>query len=755
MRSSQDAVIAKTPEGIVTAWNDSATEIYGYSREAMIGRNIDITFAPETEDEERARHARVAQGEAESGYRCVRVRPDGRRVDVVMSMSPVRDEGERVVGVASISRPVSDEERANARVGSLLDAAPGAMVCVDGEGRISMVNTRLCEVFGYDRSELIGLPIERLVPQELHARHISHRDGYIGSPHTRPMGSGLPLRGRRKDGSTFPVEVSLAAEGPSSDRLVIAAVRDVTGERDAQASLLESETRLRQLAENVSTVFTLRQLDPPKYLYISPGMTDLCGYTPDEIKDDPTILFDQLIHPEDKERVYDLLTHQVATKGRAASEHRVVHRDGTVRWVRSVTSLVPNPDGRPVRVVGMTDDITDRVLATHRLAEAEAEARAANEAKNTFLSRTSHELRTPLNAVLGFSQLLALALKGTEHASSVDHVLKASRHLLALIDDVLDIALIEAGEMAVSIEPVSVSSVVSEVVALLTPMAEEARVRISVAPMADSLARADVQRLRQVLLNLLTNAVKYHRPGGRVWVTWTASDDEVVIAVKDDGRGIPRELQSRLFTPFDRLGAESSTVQGSGVGLAVTRSLVELMGGQVEYDSDTGRGSVFTVTLPAPPDHAGTPAPTATAPYADTSPAGQTSSTLLYVEDNSTNVEVMESVLGLRPGWRMIHAGLGQLGIDLARSHQPDLVLLDLHLPDLTGVEVLRALQEDPVTHGIPVVVVSADASHLTRRRVIEVGARRYLTKPYALEELLALLDDMAASPADGDRRSG
>jgi PAS domain S-box-containing protein len=742
VRSSHDAVIAKTVEGIITAWNDGAALVYGHTADQMIGQSVELTIPPEALEEERARHARVAEGAHESGYRCVRLRADGRRITVVMSMSPVRDATARIVGVASISRPVSDKESADSRVSSLLEAAPDAMVCVDCTGRIALVNAQVTALFGYSRDELIGASIESLLPEDVRSRHVGHRSGFFGHPRPRSMGAGLSLRARRKDGSTFPVEVSLAADINDGETLAIAAIRDVTDQRATEAALRESETRLRQLAEHVDTVFTLRQLEPFVYLYVSPGFRKLTGFEPEELIAHPDI-YPAMIHPEDRDRA--AATYFVARDaGRTAqSEHRIVRPDGEVRWIRSFTTPVPNPHGPPERVVTTTEDITEQVKAGDALREAEATARAASEAKNEFLSRMSHELRTPLNAVLGFGQLLELHLTDTADLESVRHIVRAGRHLLALINEVLDFARIEAGELSVSPEPVALASIVDETALLMQPIADAVNVSLVVAGgPAAVYTLADRRRLRQILLNLISNAIKYNRAGGNVWLSWRIEQDRASITVRDDGPGISSSLHHLLFTPFDRLGAEATGIEGTGVGLTVSRGLAELMNGELSFESELGQGTSFSVKLPLSQE------PVAQVPVEVASKASRgrldartKSETLLYIEDNEPNVRVMESVLELRPQWRLIHAGLASLGLELARAHRPDLVLLDLHLPDGSGLDVLTALKNDEATADTRVVILTADASHQQLKRLMAAGAAQYLTKPLDLAEVFALLD--------------
>ncbi len=746
IRSSHDAVITKTVDGIITAWNPGATLLYGYPADHMLGQSFELIIPPEYFDDERARHTRVAQGHPEAGYQCVRLRADGRPIRVDMSMSPVHDDVGTVVGVATVSRPVGDQEDANARFASLLEAAPDAMVCIDRAGRIELVNAATSTMFGYARSELVGASLEMLIPDDLRDVHRQHRADFFRNPTPRAMGVGLSLHARRRDGSTFPVEVSLAVDS-GGESLAIAAVRDVTEARETAAALSESETQLRQLAENVDTVFALYQIDPLEYLYISPGFQKLTGWTPEELKAEPS-LATAVVHPDDRERWAASFFAPSQIGLPAMSEHRIIRADGQVRWVRSFASVVPNQHGRPERVVTTTEDITERVEAAQALQEAESTARAANDAKNEFLSRMSHELRTPLNAVLGFGQLLEHHLVETEYFDFARHVVRAGRHLLDLINEVLDIARIESGEMSVSPEPVAVATIVGETALLMQPFAEAAGITISVIPgPLTEYALADRQRLRQILLNLISNAVKYNREGGGVWVTWSADgDDEVSITVRDDGPGISPDLYQRVFVAFDRLGAEARGIEGTGVGLTVTRSLTELMNGTLSFESAVGKGTTFKVGLPTAneplasiPDHV------APKPH---DPAIAGSATVLYIEDNEPNVRVMESVLALRPEWRLIHAGLASLGLELARSQEPDLILLDVHLPDSSGQEVLASLKSDPRTAEIDVIVLSADASSQQIKRLLAAGAAQYITKPLDLTEVLAILDRTAAEKA-------
>ena len=431
-------------------------------------------------------------------------------------------------------------------------------------------------------------------PKRYGIEHAAHRAAYVRDPHVRSMGAGLSLLARRRDGSTFPVEVSLAPDGTGKGGLVIAAVRDVSQHRALEAESKENEIRLRQLAESVRTVFVLLQLQPLAYLYVAPGGKDLLGRDPADIYASDPNGPESSVHPEDRDE-FDRLYLRPSRAGLAARfEHRVIFPDGTVKWVCATATPVPRPDGAPPeRTVLTVEDISHRIEAAEALSAAEASARAANEAKNDFLSRMSHELRTPLNAVLGFGQLLARRLDGSEDAEAIGHILSGGRHLLDLINDVLDIATIESGKMSVSAEPVHVRTVINETLDLMRPLARDADVTLSESAGPDAYVMADRQRLRQMLLNLVSNAIKYNHRGGTVWVTYEVGTDQTTMTVRDNGQGIPVEIQDRLFTPFDRLGAEGSGIDGTGIGLALTRSLAELMGGSIAVVSAAGEGSSF------------------------------------------------------------------------------------------------------------------------------------------------------------------
>jgi len=383
------------------------------------------------------------------------------------------------------------------------------------------------------------------------------------------------------------------------------------------------------------------------------------------------------------------------------------------------------------------------------LAAAKQEADRANRAKSDFLSRMSHDLRTPLNAILGFAQLLEMDSLSPEQQESVRHILKGGAHLLGLINEILDIARIESGHLSLSPEPVAIGEIVQHVVELVHPLAAQRGIAFdndAVTVCGDRHLMADRQRLTQILLNLLSNAVKYNREGGRVRLSCeNVPDGRLRIKVSDTGAGIRPEKLALLFQPFERLGAEQSGIEGTGLGLVLSRGLAEAMGGTLGVESEVDRGSTFWVELALADPVAKTAAASVRPRPSGSEPDSGVTGTVLYIEDNISNRRLMERLLARRPGVRLVGVGQGQAGLDLARTARPDLILLDLHLPDMHGEEVLRRLWEDLHTRAIPVAVLSADATPAQAKRLRAAGAVAYLTKPLDVNEVLQWLDDTLA----------
>jgi len=419
-------------------------------------------------------------------------------------------------------------------------------------------------------------------------------------------------------------------------------------------------------------------------------------------------------------------------------------------------------EGKPLEPAIYATDEIGRMTQSHFRAEAllarrTAElvaardaAMGATQAKNSFLSSTSHELRTPLNSILGFAQLIQMSELSEEDTDSVERILGAGRHLLSLINELIDIARIESGDLGLSLEPVLVRSVIEETCQLMAPIAADRSIQIIRDCAHPALAvYADRQRLAQVLVNLISNAVKYNHRDGTITISCQQEGTgQASIVVTDTGPGLAPDDLERIFVPFERLGAERTAVEGTGIGLPLARALTEAMKGQLTASSVLGQGAAFTASLTRAPDliHVPAPSPAPRSPAAGpNAPAGADLS-VLSIDDNPANLEVIARFLRGRPNARLLSVASGRAGLECAIRDRPDVILLDLHLPDLQGDQVLNELKADPATAAIPVIVLSADASRGVIHRLLAAGAFAYLTKPIELADLGELLDTCAAT---------
>ncbi len=516
--------------------------------------------------------------------------------------------------------------------------------------------------------------------------------------------------------------------------------REVSERQRADAALRDSEQRFRNIFDQapVGIAYTdlagrLRDANPKLREMIGCGAGALSQHS-----------LGGLTHADDQAgTAADLARLLQGELPEVQRRSRLQRSDGQTLWVQLSLSVLRGPDGQPLRLVAVVEDITERRLREDaELGRHQAET--ANRAKNEFLSRMSHELRTPLNAMLGFGQLLDLDRRpalAPHQLGWVAQVLKAGWHLLEMINDTLDLSRIDAGMMRMTLTPIALGPLVAHCVAMVEPAAAKRGIslRLSLAPDAQHVL-GDETRLKQVISNLLSNAVKYNQPGGHVEVSTRCSKDQrLELRVQDTGPGLSRAQMADLFQPFNRLGRETGNIEGTGIGLVISRRLTELMGGSLHAESPPGMGATFVLTLPSA--QADALAPAQASPLIE-SAARYRHRRVHYIEDNETNVEVTRGMLAQRPQVTLTVSTLGLDGLQAVRAQRPDLILLDMHLPDVDGLELLRQLQRDPACADISVVVVSADATPARIEEALAAGARHYLTKPLNLARFLAVLDD-------------
>ena len=641
---------------------------------------------------------------------------------------------------------------------AILNSANFSSIATDEKGVIQLFNVGAERMLGYAAAEVLDkiTPADISDPQEVVARAaaLSRELGTVITPGfdalafkaSRGIEDIYELTYIRKDGSRFPAIVSVTALRDDQAAIIgyLLIGTDNSARKHVEEKLRSTEESFRLMVESVSD-YAIVMLDPEGCVVSwNTGAERIKGYASEEIVGAHFDRFYLQADIDAKKPQHDL--DLAALSGRYEDEGWRVRKDGSTFWANVVFTAIRDQSGSLRGFAKLTRDLTERNKVEAILTNARSIAEKANLAKSDFLSSMSHELRSPLNAILGFAQLMESDLPPATPAQSesIGQILHAGWYLLDLINEILDLAVIESGKLSMSLEPVSLSEVMLECRLMIEPLAQRRGIHMTF-PTLDKphSVKADRTRIKQVLINLLTNAIKYNQVGGSVVVDCCASDTpgHVRITVTDTGAGLPPDKLSQLFEPFNRLGQSGNGEEGTGIGLVVSKRLVELMDGVIGVESTVGHGSVFWVELLST-------APLAFPTHVETMQAvqavvatGAQIRTLLYVEDNPANLKLVEKLIARRSDLRLLSAIDGNRGVELARTCQPDVILMDINLPGISGIEALKILGDDKSTAHIPVIALSANAIPRDIEKGLEAGFFRYLTKPIKVGAFMETLN--------------
>jgi PAS domain S-box-containing protein len=791
--SANFSSIATDDKGVIQLFNVGAERMLGYAAAEVLNK---ITPADISDPQEVIARARALSLELGTGiapgfealvfkasrgiediYELTYIRKDGTRFPAVVSVTALRDDrgaiiGYLLIGTDNTARKQAEEAllKAGALQAAIFNSANFSSIATDDKGVIQIFNVGAERMLGYAAADVVNkiTPADISDPLEVIARAValsaelatSITPGFqaLVFKASRGIEDIYELTYIRKDGTRFPAVVSVTAlrddQGAIIGYLLIGT--DNSARKQVEADRMKLDQRLRDqqfytrslIESNIDAIMTT---DPAGIITdVNKQVEALTGCTRDELIGAP---FKNYF--TDPERAEAGIKQVLREKKITNYELTACARDGKTTVVSYNATTFYDRDRKLQGVFAAARDVTERRLLDQALEEQNVElkrargaAETANLAKSDFLSSMSHELRSPLNAILGFAQLISSDTPPptASQTASIDQILHAGWYLLELINEILDLAQIESGRLALSLEPTSLAEVMFECQAMIEPQGQKRGIKMTF-PVFDlpCFVDADRTRLKQILINLLSNAIKYNQPNGTVVVDAgcdRSAPDRVRVSVKDAGAGLPPDMLVQLFQPFNRLGRERSAEEGTGIGLVMSKRLVELMGGEIGVESTVGLGSVFWFELNsavAPQLAVDGALPTADL-YAQVQ-HGAPLRTLLYVEDNPANLKLIEQLIKRRPDMRLASARDGNMGIQLARANQPEVILMDINLPGISGIEALRILRDDPATAHIPVVALSANAMPRDIEKGLQAGFFRYLTKPIRVNEFMQTLD--------------
>jgi len=792
--SANFSSIATDEKGVIQIFNVGAERMLGYAAADVMNKITPADISDPQEVIARAKALSLELGTTiapgfealvfkasrgiEDIYELTYIRKDGSRFPAVVSVTALRDERKGIIGYLLIGTDNSARKRAEeallkagALQSAIFNSANFSSIATDEKGVIQIFNVGAERMLGYAAADVMNkiTPADISDPQEVIARAkaLSAELSTTISPGfealvfkaSRGIEDIYELTYIRKDGSRFPAVVSVTALRDIRDHGGIIGYLLIGTDNTARKQVEEEQKKLDQRLRDQqfytrslieSNIDALMTTDPHGIITdVNKQMEALTDCTRDELIGAP--FKNYFTEPERAEAAIKLV---LSEKKVTNYELTVLARDGKNTVVSYNATTFYDRDRRLQGVFAAARDVTERKRFELALQESNVElesakstAEKANLAKSGFLSSMSHELRSPLNAILGFAQLMETAqpLPTPAQAARIAQILQAGWHLLKLINEILDLAAIESGKVSLSLEPVSLVEVMSECQAMMEPQAQQRGIHMTFPRFEDpNFVWADRTRLKQIVINLLSNAIKYNKERGTVVVECTAITPlRTRISVKDSGAGLVPEKLAQLFQPFNRLGQEAGGVAGTGIGLVVTKQLAELMDGVLGVESIVGSGSIFWIELLSMA--APTLAMGGVELVAGTQlrhPAGAHQSTLLYIEDNPANMMLVEQLIEQRPDIKLLTAVNGPLGIELARAMLPEVILMDINLPGMSGIDALKILHADAATAHIPIVALSANAMPRDIELGLAAGFFRYLTKPIKVKEFFETLNE-------------
>jgi PAS domain S-box-containing protein len=602
---------------------------------------------------------------------------------------------------------------------------------IDENGSIIYVNETVNKRLGYSVEELIGQPVITMHPENRRQEALQ----IIGEM-MEEKADYCPVPLITKQGHEIQVETRVKKGIWNGKSAIFGVTKDIS-----QIKL--SEQKFASAFHSNSAIMTITRFTDSQFVDVNKAFVNTLGYSRNEIIDETLVTLGVIREKEAEHFIQTAINSGIPVR---EIEVNAYSKSGDLHiFLLSAEEIFVGMDRC---ILSVAVDITDRKKMEKELIHARNEAQKANKAKSEFLSRMSHELRTPMNSILGFAQLLEMGELNASQTRGVNHILKSGKYLLNMINEVLELSRIESGKLSLSIENIHLVVLIDEILDFIHPQAKSKKIEIEKADInSDIIVKADKQKLKQVLINLLINSVKYNREFGRIDVKTEIKNDgrqnekRLRIMVTDTGIGISAENQKKLFSPFERIGADKTGIEGTGLGLTVSKKLIEAMNGNIGYESKINEGSTFWVELPIV-KKTNKQIGKAAEEKNDRIMKSSISGTVLYIEDNESNIDLMDQIMNQnRPGVTMIVEKDGSNAIVSAMVNNPDLILLDINLPGIQGNEVLSLIMENDLLKNIPVVIVSADATPLKIKSMLKLGAHSYLTKPFNIHQLLQSID--------------